>query len=69
MRTIDFFKWYYEGENEERLDFMREKIIQIMKSIAHISAQLQNLASALDKLYDEIGDQSIIELIKNEKEK
>ena len=69
MRTIDFFKWYYEGENEERLDFMREKIIQIMKSIAHISAQMQNLASALDKLYDEIGDQSIIELIKNEKEK
>jgi hypothetical protein len=69
VRTIDFFKWYYEGENEERLDFMREKIIQILKSIAHISAQLQNLASALDKIYDEIGDQSIIELIKNEKEK
>jgi hypothetical protein len=69
MRTIDFFKWYYEGENEERLDFMREKIIQILKSIAHISAQLQNLSSALDKIYDEIGDQSIIELIKNEKEK
>lgn len=69
MRTIDFFKWYYEGENEERLDFMREKIIQILKSIAHISAQLQNLASALDKIYEEIVDQSIIELIKNEKEK
>lgn len=48
---------------------MRDKIIQIMKSIAHISAQMQNLASALDKLYDEIGDQSIIDLIKTEKEK
>ena len=48
---------------------MRDKIIQIMKSIAHISAQLQTLASALDKLYEEIGDKEIIELIKNDKEK
>ena len=69
MRTNGFFGCYYEGENEERLDFMRDKIIQIMKSIAHISAQLQNLASALDKLYDEIGDQAIIDLIKTENQK
>jgi hypothetical protein len=48
---------------------MRDKIIQIMKSIAHVSAQLQTLASALDKLYDEIGDQSIIDLIKTENQK
>jgi hypothetical protein len=48
---------------------MRDKIIQIMKSIAHISAQLQTLASALDKLYEELGDKEIIELIKNDKEK
>ena len=40
-----------------------------MKSIAHISAQLQTLASALDKLYEELGDKEIIELIKNDKEK
>lgn len=48
---------------------MRDKIIQIMKSLAHISAQLQNLASALDKLYDEIGDKAIIDLIKTENQK
>lgn len=48
---------------------MREKIIQILKSLAHISAQMQNLASALDKLYEEIGDTAIIDLIKNENEK
>lgn len=69
MRTNDFSQCYYEGENEERLDFMREKIIQILKSLAHISAQMQNLASALDKLYEEIGDTAIIDLIKNENEK
>ena len=69
VRTNGFLECYYEGENEERLDFMREKIIQIMKRIAHISGQLQNLASALDKLYHEIVDQGIIDLIKTENQK
>ena len=56
-------------KNIERLGFMRDKIIKILKSIAHISSQMQNLAVALDKLYDEIGDQAIIDLIKEEKNK
>lgn len=48
---------------------MKEKIIELLVAIAHISAQLKNLSDELDRVYDIVGVQALIDAIKEENTK
>jgi hypothetical protein len=45
---------------------MREKFIMLLVAIAHLSEKAQAFAEELDKIYDIIGDQAFLDMIKNE---
>jgi hypothetical protein len=47
---------------------MKEKIIDLLICIAHISAKMKSLSLELDKVYDVLGDADFIDYINNIKE-
>ena len=48
---------------------MKDKIIEILVRMAHISENLKNLAEELDKMYDVLGDSAFLDMLKKESEK
>lgn len=48
---------------------MKDKILAILVRLAHLSEKLNVLADEVDNLYEVLGDQSLIEMIKSEQQK
>ena len=48
---------------------MREEFIKLLVCIAHLSEKASALAEELDKIYDLIGDQAFIDMLKKNEEK
>ena len=48
---------------------MKEKIIEILVRIAHISESAKVLAEQLDKMYATLGDAEFLDMLKKDSEK
>lgn len=48
---------------------MRDKFIKLLLCIAHLSEKASALSEELDKMYDLIGDQAFIDMLKKNEEK
>lgn len=48
---------------------MKEKIIEILVRMAHISENLKNLADELDKMYEILGDNDFLNALEKELKK
>lgn len=45
---------------------MKDKILKILIRLAHLSEKLNALAEEIDELYEVLGDQAFIDMIKSE---
>jgi hypothetical protein len=59
------FSFYNALTNKRNVGvfFMREKIIEILVRLAHISENLKMLSTELDKMYDVLGDNDFLKSI------
>ena len=48
---------------------MRQKILELLVRIAHISESAKLLADELDKMYATLGDTEFLDMLKKESEK
>jgi uncharacterized protein YlxP (DUF503 family) len=48
---------------------MKDRIIEMLVSLAHISKQMQNLSEELDKMYDLMADEKFLEMLETKNEK
>ena len=48
---------------------MKEKIIEILVRMAHISEKTKMLAEEIDKMYDVLGDAEFLDMLKKDSEK
>ena len=48
---------------------MKDRIIEMLVTLAHISKQMQNLSEELDKMYDIIADERFFEMLETKNEK
>jgi aldehyde:ferredoxin oxidoreductase len=55
--------------NRERNINMKDKMLKILVRLAHLSECLKLLAEEIDKTYEVLGDQSVIDMIKSEEDK
>lgn len=55
--------------NRERSIPVKEKLLKILVRLAHLSESLKTLTEEVDKLYDVIGDQAFIDMVKSEQER
>lgn len=70
MRTICALWCYYKRENKRRKEAdMKDRIIEMLVTLAHISRQMENLSQELDKMYDIIADEKFLETLETKNEK
>lgn len=48
---------------------MKDRIIEMLVTLAHISKKMQSLSEELDKMYDLIGDKDFLAMIETQNEK
>ena len=48
---------------------MKDKIIEILIRVAHLSEKLKGVTEELDKIYDVLGDSAFLDMVKKEFEK
>ena len=48
---------------------MKDRIIEMLVTLAHISRQMENLSQELDKMYDIIADEKFLETLETKNEK
>jgi hypothetical protein len=57
------------GENKGKERTMKDKILKILVRLAHLSEKLNALSEEVDRLYEVLGDQAFIDMIKSEESK
>lgn len=57
------------GENKGKERTMKDKILKILVRLAHLSEKLKSLTEEVDTLYEILGDQAFIDMIKSEESK
>jgi hypothetical protein len=48
---------------------MAQKFIEILRALAHISEKMKSLSADIDKLYDSLSDEEILNLLFEEEKK
>ena len=48
---------------------MKDKVIEILVRLAHISVNLKSLTQEIDKMYDILGDSAFLDMLNKESEK
>lgn len=48
---------------------MKDKVIEILVRLAHISVSLKSLTTEVDKMYDILGDNDFLNALENELKK
>lgn len=69
MNTKKFFGVTIKSQQIAERHDMKDKIIEILVRLAHLSEKTKAFADELDKIYELLGEQAFLDLIKTQEQK